>query len=699
MEAARRQTAEEERRLKLLEYLAAKGKLKLQNNCKPYLKDCTNLQSKRPQESAKQKNASYKGSHLASESSRSKTSNARSLPYKPSSGKLPTQQMVAASRPENKTLSRNAPPSRGGLLRTRPDHAGRTLQPSTVPHSIKLKRSDKSDVALTVVYTKTQHGEKSEICVMDNTSPAWRDQHASGLCSGIQAKGREQNIAQSKKIPLTKTITQTTKTNLHDAKPQPPAGTPMSVASAGHIRIVSRVSMSGSKSVSERSFLIKTSRNDGAKQPLDVRKEPVERKSQKTTCPTKPSSAIPGASSNIMANKKVSTGPVSAPKIKPHSSDIASKHMANSQKTHTLNKPIAPRKSTGPTGWNKAVDRSKNEYAKQNGIGGDKQQGVTAETKKSTTKASNLTATDSACRPQTPRMTVEDRRKKLEEWLNSKGKTYKRPPMVLPPKRPPTAKKHNPCDRSLWEGIEEEEELLCLSIKISQTLSECLELIEKGVPGEDIHAALDKVPEAKKFAKYWVCKARLLEREGIDDVIDVYKQGVQFGATPIEELREVVFDIMKNTSKKTKVVTFGPLPAEKEEVENDIHEDIPLTPYTNRTEEMKTTCTGAGVCDQGSAVKLQITSLSSKKKIPGSGQEWKRLTPVRRSVRIHQSASQYPEVVQEHDTVVSCLDDLLDQADTEAYMYVRNEALPEEADHGVLSLKKDPTEDQHEGPV
>ncbi|KAG9488805.1 hypothetical protein GDO78_005023, partial [Eleutherodactylus coqui] len=216
---------------------------------------------------------------------------------------------------------------------------------------------------------------------------------------------------------------------------------------------------------------------------------------------------------------------------------------------------------------------------------------------------------------------------------------------------------------------------------------------------EDIHAALDKVPEAKKFAKYWVCKARLLEREGICDVMDVYKQGVQFGATPLDELREVVFDIMKNTTKKTKVVTFGPLPAE-EVTESEIHKDISLTPFTNRTEQVKTPCTGTSICDQGSAVKLHVASLTSKKKISESGQEWKRLTPVRRSVRIHHSASQYPEVVQEHDTVVSCLEELLDKADAEAYLYTRNEALPEEAEHNLMILrKKDPTEGQHEGPV
>ncbi|KAG8574582.1 hypothetical protein GDO81_009232 [Engystomops pustulosus] len=142
---------------------------------------------------------------------------------------------------------------------------------------------------------------------------------------------------------------------------------------------------------------------------------------------------------------------------------------------------------------------------------------------------------------------------------------------------------------------------------------------------------------------------------------------------------------MKNINKKTKVVTFGPLPADDAE-EDDDHEEFPVTPYTSRTEEVKTPGTGTSICDQGSAVKLQVTSLSSKKMMPGSGQEWKRLTPVRRSLRIHHSVSQYPEVVQEHDTVVSSLEELLDQVDTDGFLYIKNDALPEEADHTVISL-------------
>ncbi|XP_018410179.1 PREDICTED: cytoskeleton-associated protein 2-like [Nanorana parkeri] len=142
---------------------------------------------------------------------------------------------------------------------------------------------------------------------------------------------------------------------------------------------------------------------------------------------------------------------------------------------------------------------------------------------------------------------------------------------------------------------------------------------------------------------------------------------------------------MSKRNKKSKVVTFGPLPNEDsdQDDEKDVH--VHGTP-----------CSEMGVCDQGSAVKFQVTSITSKKKKDGSRQEWKCLTPVRRSLRIHQSAGQYPQVVKEHDIVMASLEGVMDMSDTEAYLYVRNEALPEEADHPILSMVK---QDSSEGEV
>ncbi|XP_072259041.1 cytoskeleton-associated protein 2-like [Pyxicephalus adspersus] len=480
--------------------------------------------------------------------------------------------------------------------------------------------------------------------------------------------------------------------------PHQAAGKEMPPASPGHIRIVSRVSQSvpNSATPSERSFLIKSSRTNNLK-PATVHSEQVKSAPHKPICANKQNTDLKSMGSSLSTTRTVQC----------NSGHPSNKALPN-QSRRSINKPAVWQKSMRSNVINRQTSRPQTGSTTLT-KGKDPKPAVTNTSNKNQSSTSSsipcVTASNTTSKPQTPKMTVEDRRRKLQEWLSSKGKTYKRPPMVLPPKRPTTAKKKQNGNLSVWEGIEEEEELLLLSKKISQTLGECLELIDKGVSSEDIHSALDKIPEGKKFAKYWVCKAKLLEREGVTDVVELYKQGVQCGARPIDELREVIFDIMKNTSKKSKVVTFGPLPDEDTAMYSDQHEEkevhIGATPVIKPADEMEASCFGIGICDQGSAVKFQVAGLSSKKKKKdGSSQEWKCLTPVRRSLRIHQSVSQYPEVVQEHDTVVGSLNELLDMADTEAYLFVRNEALPEEADRVIFSMvTQGSSEDQNERPA
>ncbi|XP_053318796.1 cytoskeleton-associated protein 2-like isoform X2 [Spea bombifrons] len=299
----------------------------------------------------------------------------------------------------------------------------------------------------------------------------------------------------------------------------------------------------------------------------------------------------------------------------------------------------------------------------------------------------------------TPKTAAEDRKRRLEEWLLTKGKTYKRPPMTMPPKKPDKSKTPGIQSSFLWAEIEEEEELLLLSQRINATLSECLELINKGAPSQDIHSALGKIPHAKKFAKFWVCKARLNEREGIFDVIDLYEQGVKSGAQPMNELRDAIFDIMKSTSKKSKV-TFGPLPSKERVPVNEAleHSRCPISTSVKKRRDEGTPCGRLTTSEQGSAIKFQVSRVSSIKKETGC-QEWKRLTPVRRSVRISEAMPRYPEVLKEHDTVVASLGELLDMADTDAVLYTRNEALPDEADEDLLDMINQDRSELKEEPV
>lgn len=65
-------------------------------------------------------------------------------------------------------------------------------------------------------------------------------------------------------------------------------------------------------------------------------------------------------------------------------------------------------------------------------------------------------------------------RKQLEEWLASKGKTYKRPPMMLLQKKAVKPSCRNVKEKEKQEKPEEH----CLE-KINDVLTECLKLIEE----------------------------------------------------------------------------------------------------------------------------------------------------------------------------------------------------------------------------
>lgn len=76
----------------------------------------------------------------------------------------------------------------------------------------------------------------------------------------------------------------------------------------------------------------------------------------------------------------------------------------------------------------------------------------------------------SCCHPSPPR-------KQLEEWLASKGRAYKRPPMTLSTKK--LAKKLH---QSFWDGIKEEEETqeqMDFAGKIHSAVSQCLKHVEE----------------------------------------------------------------------------------------------------------------------------------------------------------------------------------------------------------------------------
>ncbi|XP_010120765.1 PREDICTED: cytoskeleton-associated protein 2-like, partial [Chlamydotis macqueenii] len=275
--------------------------------------------------------------------------------------------------------------------------------------------------------------------------------------------------------------------------------------------------------------------------------------------------------------------------------------------------------------------------------------------------------------PKTP--SAANRKKQLEEWLASKGKTYKRPPMMLLQKKSVKLSGRNAKEK------EEQEKREQLSLeKINNILTECLKLVEEGVQAEELSAVLSHVPQAEKFAKFWICKAKLLTRSGPFDVTELYKAAVCAGAAPLQELREVVLDILKAADQTS----------EGEKAEQPVPRD-PTTPCPSERQHVEATpcLTGRSLTSLPASIKLQITSASRRKELL-EGQELKFLTPVRRSRRIDQAGSCYPQMLKDHDPVVSSLSEILDAEKETRFFFRKNKALPEVAE--LEGLRSYPSE-------
>ncbi|XP_037663012.1 cytoskeleton-associated protein 2-like [Choloepus didactylus] len=282
--------------------------------------------------------------------------------------------------------------------------------------------------------------------------------------------------------------------------------------------------------------------------------------------------------------------------------------------------------------------------------------------------------------PNIKKKATEDRRKQLEEWRKSKGKIYKRPPMELETKRKVIEK----MNISFWKSIEEEEEekkaQLELSDRISSTLAECLQLIEGGVFSKEMFTILSSIPEAEKFAKFWICKAKLLARKGTFDVVGLYEEAIRSGAAPIQELREVVLNILQDPNRTTEGTTSESSVAETNtapagELAEGMEPKKSCLSPKDREQVTATPQTATAAQDRHPGIKLQVAPVPRINGIP-EAQDVKLVTPVRRSARIQRSVSRYPELLREHGLVVVSLEELLELEETECFIFRKNDALP-----------------------
>ncbi|KAI5613020.1 cytoskeleton-associated protein 2-like [Silurus asotus] len=277
----------------------------------------------------------------------------------------------------------------------------------------------------------------------------------------------------------------------------------------------------------------------------------------------------------------------------------------------------------------------------------------------------------------------EERLRKLKEWREAKGITYKRPPMPVQPTRRQTT---TVPPQGYWSTMEQEDEVQGFVCAVDQSLNDCIKLLQQGCPVDQVRDVLSRVPMAQKFAKYWICQVRLLEQEGNFDVLPTFEEAVRIVREPVDELRSVVFEILKKKEAK----------GSSSETENVVSRDEDREHSFNKCTPKPVGALIRGEKRDSSVIKYKITATPGGKRSqqrPGrvNGQEVRFFTPVRRSLRIQKTASRYPAVLQEHDHCVTSFHDLLAESEGQSetphtaethtsplYVYRENDALKEQ---------------------
>ncbi|KAG8124343.1 hypothetical protein E2320_019697, partial [Naja naja] len=292
---------------------------------------------------------------------------------------------------------------------------------------------------------------------------------------------------------------------------------------------------------------------------------------------------------------------------------------------------------------------------------------------------------------------VDVRRLQLAEWQASKGikKVHNTVPVNSQPKKATCQQTIKEPAESFWATIVEEDEQGLLSDKVNKTLAECVALIEKGFVGERVYSILEnlivKVPEAKKFAKYWVCQMRLEQFRSTEKVITIYENAILAGAQIKEDFKEV--------SLNNEVEHSNEAFLESTEICSKIKEDFPKGKNKNKEQMQKDlkneeTATNAEKdrileiqtpenekCSYLIKYNLSTTSHleSTKKKLQcddSTIKNLKFLTPVRRSCRIHEKANKLPSMLKDHSPCVSSLEQLGELGDEgTGFIYRPNNAL------------------------
>uniref|UniRef100_A0A8C1GXK1 Si:ch211-266i6.3 n=1 Tax=Cyprinus carpio TaxID=7962 RepID=A0A8C1GXK1_CYPCA len=288
--------------------------------------------------------------------------------------------------------------------------------------------------------------------------------------------------------------------------------------------------------------------------------------------------------------------------------------------------------------------------------------------------------------------TAEERRAKLAEWLESKGKALKRPPIsekstTFSPVKPTAALKP---DNQTNDTEVPDNKTVC-SRRSSTIMNTTLDFLDNS----DMDLPVD--PEIRMESLVLNLCDKLEAMETPSSCEDEKRMEVHME----EQETDKVFEILEEEKLGDEEDTESNITEDTKKAviknEDDVQEPKEKKPFASEDddsdEEMKsTTPEMAG----SSIVKYNVKTtpyLQSVKKIiecetaPGSGsrrkstiKDLKFLTPVRRSTRIQRKSSRLPGMLNDHDTCVSSLAELVqsEDADANAYIYRKNPALLED---------------------
>ncbi|XP_048656963.1 cytoskeleton-associated protein 2 [Marmota marmota marmota] len=313
-----------------------------------------------------------------------------------------------------------------------------------------------------------------------------------------------------------------------------------------------------------------------------------------------------------------------------------------------------------------------------------------------------------------PKETAEERKARLSEWKIGKGKVLKRPPNPVVTQPTSEGQNEKPVG-SFWTTMAEEDEQRLFTEKVNKTISECLNLINKGYPKEEILVTLNdlvkNIPDAKKLVKYWICLVRIEPiTSPIENIISIYEEAILAGAQPIEEMRHVLVDIL--TMKSQEKVNLGEnieafaskeqvqevntedtgvnLELEKPEMENKLHRNVVFKDYekeqddkmkalTNDVKTPDTETIASCLIKYNVSTTPYLQSIKKKMQFDESSsafKELKFLTPVRRSRRLQEKTSKLPDMLKDHYPCVSSLEQLSELGGkTDAFVCRPNAAL------------------------